>query len=451
MDKSLFEASLTGNVQALNQLLQKDELILDRVSLTRFSETPLHIAALRGHLDFVKVLLREKPTLAVSLDSVRRTPLHVASAGGHVEIVCELLQVMSAEGCGFRDQDGRTALYLAVKNEQLDIIKVLIQTRPDLGRELEENGETILHICISYNRFEAFKLLCQLWSEDELAMMTDCNGNTLLHLAAVHKQVQTVKYLLQKSSIRTNRNVVNGHGFTELDVLDHSPRDFQTLEIKTLLMEANFLRAKDAKLFQTLIESNSSQNVTNLDRKPKGLMSRVWNWYLNNNGNWLEKQRGILILATIVVATTSFYSGLHPPGGTFTNSSDGPLGNAVKTEGMGTQFDDFVIKNTIIMVFSLIILVVLLSGIPLRNKFCLWVLNLATVCIIFLVTVTYLTEIANMSPDTWVNPTTFVMCLAWMLLCLLFAFIHTVFFIIWVVKKLLKARIRTRNSDQIGV
>ncbi|KAI3716460.1 hypothetical protein L1987_67358 [Smallanthus sonchifolius] len=446
MDKNLFEASLTGNVEALNELLQKDELILDRVSLTRFSETPLHIAALRGHLDFVKVLLREKPTLAMSLDSVRRTPLHVASAGGHVEIVRELLQVMSAEGCGFRDQDGRTALYLAAKNEQLEVIKVLIETKQDLGKELEENGETILHICISYNRFEAFKLLCQLWSEDELAMLTDQNGNTLLHLAAVHKQVHTVKYLLQKL---TNRNVVNGHGFTTLDVLDHSPPDFQTLEIKTLLMEANFLRAKYVKPFQTPVESNSSQNATNLDRKPKGLMSRVWNWYLDNNGNWLEKQRGILILATIVVAITSFYSGLHPPDGTFTSSSDGPLGNAVKTEGMGTEFDDFVIKNTIIMVFSMIILVVLLSGVPLRNKFCLWVLNLATVCIIFLVTVTYLTEIANMSPDTWVNPTTFVMCLAWMSLCLLFAFIHTVFFITWVVKKLLKER--TRNSDQIGV
>ncbi|XP_076939947.1 uncharacterized protein LOC143608940 [Bidens hawaiensis] len=145
-----------------------------------------------------------------------------------------------------------------------------------------------------------------------------------------------------------NVNAVNGHGFMALDVLDHCLQDIKALEIRTLLMEANFPRAKS---FQASIEPISSQNVTSHDNKPKGLMSRIWSWYLNNNGKWLEKQRTILILATIIVATTSFYSGLHPPGGTF-------------------PFNDFVIENTIILVFSLMILVVLLSGIPLKNKFC---------------------------------------------------------------------------------
>lgn len=218
-----------------------------------------------------------------------------------------------------------------------------------------------------------------------------------------------MKYLLQKPSIRTNIKVVNGHGFTALDVLDHCPRDIKALEIRTLLME--------------LIPS---QNVTSHDNKPKGLMSRIWSWYLNNNGNWLEKQRAILILATIIVATTSFYSGIHD------------------------TFNDFVVVYTIIMVISLMILVVLLSGIPLRNKFCLWVLNLATLCIIFFVTVSYLHEIANMSPDSWVNPITLYMCFVWLLMCLLFGFIHTIFFIIWVVRKLMKARTRARKNDQIN-
>ncbi|KAJ0617130.1 putative ankyrin repeat-containing domain-containing protein [Helianthus annuus] len=143
MDKILFEASLTGNVQVLNELLAQDELILDRVSLTRVSETPLHIAALRGHNDFAKILLRKKPTLAMSLDSSRQTPLHLAAAAGHVEIARELLHVTSAEGCRFCDKDGRTPLYLAAKNEQLEIIKLLIETKPDICKELQDNGDTI--------------------------------------------------------------------------------------------------------------------------------------------------------------------------------------------------------------------------------------------------------------------------------------------------------------------
>ncbi|XP_023750091.1 ankyrin repeat-containing protein At5g02620 [Lactuca sativa] len=449
MNPNLFDASLTGNVQLLNALLQEDELVLDRIPLSCFSETPLHIAALRGHLDFVKILVRKKPKLAMSLDSQRRTALHLASTEGHVEIVCELLNVMSPEGWRFHDQEGRTALQLAVMNEQLEIIKLLIQK--DVGKELQRNGETILHTCISWNRFEAMKLLSELWNDEELAKLTDCNDNTLLHLAVVHKQIQTVTYLLQKPSVRAAGTIVNGHGFTALDILDHCPQDLGALQIRSLLMEANFLRAKDVSYslrpFQSSTESKSSEAVANPESKHKlGCMSRVWKWYLNHNGDWLEKQRGILILAAILVAGTSFYSGLHPPGGTFINSNDGPLGNAVQTEVVMGNSTTFVIHNTIIMVVSMMIALVFLCGISLRNKFCLWVLNLASACILFYTTLTYLQEIAWMSPDSWVNAPTAYMCFAWILLCFLFAFIHTVFFGIWAIKKLLNARARKRNN-----
>ncbi|KAJ9546757.1 hypothetical protein OSB04_019300 [Centaurea solstitialis] len=455
MDRNLFEASITGNVQVLNALLQEDNFILDRVPLTCFNETPLAIAAMKGHLDFVRILLSKKPSLAVLLDSQRRTPLHLASAEGYVEIVRELLHVMGPEGCGFRDQDGRTPLHLAAMNERLEVIEVLIEKRLDLGREIEENGESILHVCISYNRFEAMKLLSKLWNEEDLAKLIDGNGNTLLHVAVIHKQIQTVKYLLQKSSIIETGSVVNQHGLTALDVLDHCPRDLGALEIQSVLMEANILRAKDVKprsrTFQASIESKYSKNVTNTERKPRGCMSRVWNWYLNDNGNWLEKQRGILILAAVVVATASFYSALHPPGGTFSDSKNGPLGNAVQTEVVMDDFSKFLIQNTIIMVLSMLILMVLLSGIPLRNKFCLWVLNLATLCIMLFMIITYLQEIAWMSPDTYINTPTIIMCAIWILLCLLLAFIHTVFFITWVIKKVWKTSRITRNKNKNSV
>nr|GEU36374.1 ankyrin repeat-containing protein ITN1-like [Tanacetum cinerariifolium] len=188
------------------------------------------------------------------------------------------------------------------------------------------------------------------------------------------------------------------------------------------------------------MESVSPQNVNDLESKPKGWMTRVWSWYMSQNGNWLEKQRGTLMLATIMVAAVSFYSAIQPPGGTFTDYKNGHLGNA-------NSF--FIMINTIIMVISMMILVVLLSGIPLRNKFCLWVLDLATLCIVCLVTVIYLQQIAWTSPDSWVNPTTAIMCFAWISLCLLVALIHTIFFITWVVRKLTKSRRMTRNNGLV--
>ncbi|KAE9444586.1 hypothetical protein C3L33_23516, partial [Rhododendron williamsianum] len=90
--KRLYEACLSGSVETLKALIEKDPLILDRASSTKCfsSDTPLHVAALRSHLEFTNALLSWKPTLAAELDLRRCTPLHLASTKGHFKIVQEL-------------------------------------------------------------------------------------------------------------------------------------------------------------------------------------------------------------------------------------------------------------------------------------------------------------------------------------------------------------------------
>ncbi|OAY39844.1 hypothetical protein MANES_10G127332v8 [Manihot esculenta] len=78
----IYQSSLKGDVAELDALLQQDQLILDRVTITSCHETPLHIAAMRGHLQFAQALLKRKPKLAEELDSLCCLPLHLASAEG---------------------------------------------------------------------------------------------------------------------------------------------------------------------------------------------------------------------------------------------------------------------------------------------------------------------------------------------------------------------------------
>ena len=56
-EKEAYEASETGCVSLLKQLMAKDPLTLARAAVTCFNETPLHVAAMLGHLDFTKYLL----------------------------------------------------------------------------------------------------------------------------------------------------------------------------------------------------------------------------------------------------------------------------------------------------------------------------------------------------------------------------------------------------------
>lgn len=451
MDRKLYEASFTGNVAALNALLQEDQLILDRISLTSFNETPLHIAALRGHLDFARLLLGHKPKLVTSLDSLRRSPLHLASAEGHVGIVQELLRVQGGQNlCNSRDQDGRTPLHLAAMNEHLEVIKVLTRARPEIAREAVDHQETILHLCVTHNRFEALKLLMELWTDEDVAKLIDHDGNTLLHVAAMHKQIETMKFLLGKSSIKVGGNAVNGHGFTALDVLDHCPRDFKALETREILIEAGIKRAKDIKPLPEPLRSTNkseikkpggtktSQDMSNSQQKPKGFVSRVWNTFFKNEStNLLEKERGNLVIAAIIVTAMTFHAGLHPPGGTYFDSNNGhSAGNAVQAEVDIDEFSQFLTLNTIPLIISLSSILILISGFNLRNKLVMWLLMQGMLTTFVFIIFTYLQSIAIMSPDQWINDGTTYLCFSWVLLCALFAFISTVYFIVYAIKKL---------------
>ncbi|KAI3506161.1 hypothetical protein L1887_28517 [Cichorium endivia] len=451
MEGKLYEASLTGDVQALNKLLHEDQLILDRLSLTAYNETPLHIAAMRGHSHFATVILTQKPKLGMALDTQRRTPLHLASANGNLEMVQELIRLGSREVCCFKDQDGLTPLHLAAMNEHLEVVKVLVKAYPQAAKEIPASGETILHMCINYNRFEALKQLMNIWTEEELAMIIDHGGNTLLHAAAINKQIHILNYLLRIPSIKGNGNAVNRHGLTALDVLDQCPRDLKALETQHILLEAGVLRADGLRPPHKPLQISVNFTQT----KQKGLLARTWARYLNDDKQWLEKQRGILILAALVVAVMSFHSGINPPGGTISDTQNGPLGNAVLTEVDMDKFNGFVMYNTITMIISLGIVVILISGFSLRNKFWMWVLTVGTLFTVVVMVANYLESLGTMAPDGYVDGTSIWICLILMLGCGVVALIHTILFVVWVVMKLSKCRMpeteATRNNSAVEV
>lgn len=192
MIRRLHEAAVEGSVTALLELLREDPLILDRQIIGFYSETPLHIAAVLGHVEFAKEILTLKPELAGERDWPQKsTPLHFTAAKGYMEIAKALLLV-NPEMCLACDRNQRNPLHIAAMKGKIGVLKELVRSRPQAARVVADRGETILHLCVKHNQLEALKVLVETMQDDhhEFLSSKDDDGNTILHLAVDDKQIE---------------------------------------------------------------------------------------------------------------------------------------------------------------------------------------------------------------------------------------------------------------------
>ncbi|CAI0408997.1 unnamed protein product [Linum tenue] len=173
-------------------MLRRDNLILKKLPLSSFTETPLHISVLAGHLDFTRALLRHDPGMAMEVDASNCTPLHLASAAGHCEIVGALLGGVGSDACLVRDVDGRIPLHLATMRGRSDVVRELVGARPESVLVKLDDGETVLHLCVKCGHLEALKVLVEMMVSSGGKKSGDGDGNTILHSAAMFKQVQVL-------------------------------------------------------------------------------------------------------------------------------------------------------------------------------------------------------------------------------------------------------------------
>ncbi|XP_058204401.1 ankyrin repeat-containing protein At5g02620-like [Rhododendron vialii] len=434
--KRLYEACLSGSVEMLKTLIEKDPLILDRASSTECfsSDTPLHVAVLRGHLDFTNALLSQKSTLAAELDSRRCTPLHLASTEGHFKIVHELLRV-NPKVCIARDQDGRTPLHLAVMKERVEVILELLGAKPFSVHDKLGRGETVLHLSVKYNRPEALKTLVkhlhskQSSDMESLLNSRDDDGNNILHLAAALKQVNTIEYLLGIKSVKDHANDKNQNGSTALDVVEHCPnRDLKTMEIREFLLQAGVQRSNcdEPKLKPEL----PSKNPPRTEQK----ISPFWKWF-EVDPHWIEQVHGHLITTAALTATMAYQCIMSPPGGVWQNDKKGSstvrsysLADTAEEDDDGHKaghailehrgsYRTFLALNNIVLAGSLGIIMLAMSGFSIRNKFLTWSLVITVYITVTCMGAAYVTAINLVSPEPVLGDILHILFVAWLVLC----------------------------------
>ncbi|KAK4372980.1 hypothetical protein RND71_008364 [Anisodus tanguticus] len=392
IEKKLYEAAAEGDVRTLHELLQQDDLILDRLTLTCFNETPLHIAAMRGHVEFVKLILTRNPLLAAELDFRKSSALHVASIKGYLEIVKELL-VVNPEMCLARDREGRNPLHLAAIKGRVEVMKELVQASHVAALQTTNHNESTLHLCVKNNQLEALKLLMEVISDYQLLNARDENGYTILHLAVADKQIETVKYLLRNNKIEVNLKDDNEN--TSLDILVQSRRDMNDLQIGDSLREAGGLRAKDIP---------SSTNTKNFAKFPNE-ESSIPHSHHDIAGDWFSKKRDAIMVVASLIATMAFQAGMNPPGGFWQGNEEGnslrmphKAGEAVMAYSHPKSYRYFIRVNTTAFVASLSTILLLISGLPFRRKLFMWALMVIMWLTVTSVALTYGISIYIVTP-----------------------------------------------------
>ncbi|KAB2604197.1 ankyrin repeat-containing protein [Pyrus ussuriensis x Pyrus communis] len=453
MDKKLLDAAMAGDTAALKDLIAEDPLVLDRALVSCVSETPLHVASMLGHLAFVTELLSRNPELASELDSHGSTPLHVAAAKGHAEIVKELV-LADPGACAVRNGDGRAALHVAAAKGRVKVVRELVRVGSESTRALTDRGETALHLCVGCNRLEGLKVLVEAaGSDDDFVNWKDCDGNTVLHIAVAKKQTEITKFLLFKTGV--NVNALNANSATALDILMQSPRDLRDMEIEDSLRGAGAQSAKDVcNIAHDWVRAPTKERQISRHRG-SALSSRV-SVSMKPAGNkkptdWLGRKRSSLMVVASLLATVAFQAAITPPGGFWQDdlqvdengnpvANPHTVGTSVMATKQGKEYGLFMIFNTISFLTSLSIILLLVSGLPIKRRRWMWIQMVIMWVAVTTLVITYFITLRHMSPNDvhvqiLLRKVTEISVLTWLTLMVVVFFGNVIRMNLWILRK----------------
>lgn len=150
--------------------------------------------------EIVREILKVRPDFAVKVDQQGFTPLHLSSSKGHLEITRDLLRT-NADLCYLRDLEGRTPLHWAAIKGRVAILDEILSVALDCSQMLTNLDESVLHLGVKNNQFEAVKYLVEKLDVTELVNLADRSGNTILHLAVGGKLSQVCHHSASVSLI----------------------------------------------------------------------------------------------------------------------------------------------------------------------------------------------------------------------------------------------------------
>ena len=166
MNERLEQAAESGDITALHQLIDESEKAAEsgwsrllKVKNCDF-QTPLHIAASAGHIQFATEVMRLMLSFARELNPDGFSPIHLALKNGHIELVRQLLAI-DRDLVRVKGKECITPLHYVVEigDSHIDLLDIFLLVCPDSIADVTVRDETALHIALKNEQLEAFKFL----------------------------------------------------------------------------------------------------------------------------------------------------------------------------------------------------------------------------------------------------------------------------------------------------
>ncbi|XP_059441866.1 ankyrin repeat-containing protein BDA1-like [Corylus avellana] len=237
--------------------------------------------------------------------------MHLALQNNQTQVVLQLLDV-DKDLVRVQGREGGTPLHYAAQTEELDLLAEFIKVCPKFIEDVTIHRETVLHIALKHNMFDAFLLLlgwlrrawfknASLW-EKKLLNWQDEKGNTVLHIAIVRLILNFKSFFRCKVDISTK----NIRGYTTSNMLQGNTPDKQNQQIKDML--------HCAKCFSIFYLSRVESFADYL-KSPVQIDKKMYIFFLRQRTKMTNDTRNILLVVAALLATVTFQATLSSPGG----------------------------------------------------------------------------------------------------------------------------------------
>ncbi|TVU36745.1 hypothetical protein EJB05_18691, partial [Eragrostis curvula] len=347
----LVAAAERGHLEVVVELLRHldDEGVAVK---NRSGYDALHVAAREGQHAVVQEILRHDRMLAKTFGPANTTPLISAAMRGHIEVVRLLLEQDDFGLIEMARDNGKNALHFAARQGHIGIVDALLEKDPQLARRNDKKGQTALHMAVKGTSCDVLRALVD--ADPAIVMLPDKNGNTALHVATRKKRAEIVTVLLRLPD--THVNALTRDHKTAYDIAEALPVCDESCEIKDILSQHGALRSRE--LNQPRDELRKTVTEIKKDVHTQLEQTRKTNKNVHGIAKELRKlhREGInnatnsVTVVAVLFATVAFAAIFTVPGGNDDN------GLAVVVQA--TSFKIFFIFNAVALFTSLAVVVV---------------------------------------------------------------------------------------------